>query len=284
MGGHYARLSGEDPRVAEAVPEQYLPRFAGDALPRTLEGVCVGIADRIDTITGCFSAGLIPSGSEDPYGLRRQSIAILNLLMERGLRLSLAALIAEACTGYSLKKQDRDRVAVETLDFFRQRLSGMLASEGLRSDVVDAALSVGFDDPLIAREKVRALDWLRTSEDYQPLVTALKRAGNILPKEFAGKVKKNLLALDAEKNLYAAYSQIKDQAAAKTEALDFRGALADIASLRKPVDAFFDTVMVMDKDPDVKANRLAILAGITGLFSHIADFSRLVLSSEERKN
>jgi glycyl-tRNA synthetase beta chain len=159
----------------------------------------------------------------------------------------------------------------------------LLAAEGLRSDVVDAALSVGFDDPLIAREKVRALDGLRTSEDYQPLVTALKRAGNILPKEFKGKVKKSLLRLDAEKALYASYTDIKDRAVEKTAKLDFRGALADIASLRKDVDAFFDTVMVMDKDTEVKTNRLALLAGITGLFSQIADFSRLVLSSEESK-
>lgn len=280
MGREYALVSGEDSRVADAILEHYLPRSAGDKLPASLEGLCVGIADRIDTITGCFSVGLIPSGSEDPYGLRRQSVAILNMVLDRGLRLSLTDLIAEACKALGLKKQDREKAGAETLDFLRQRLAGMLASEGLRSDVVDAALSVGFDDPLIAREKVRALDGLRTSEDYQPLVTALKRAGNILPKEFSGKVKKNLLALDAEKALYAAYLDIKDRAVDKAGKLDFRGALADIASLRKNVDAFFDTVMVMDKDPEVKANRLALLAGITGLFSQIADFSRLVLGTE----
>lgn len=283
MGRHYALNSGEDPRVADAILEHYLPRYAGDKLPDSVEGTCVGIADRIDTITGCFSVGLVPSGSEDPYGLRRQSVAILNMLMERGLRISLADLIAEACKAYGLKKQEKAKVESETLDFFRQRLAGMLAADGLRSDVVDAALSVGFNDPLIAREKVRALDGLRTSEDYQPLVTALKRAGNILPKGFTGKVKKNLLKLDAEKALYASYSDIKDRAVEKAAKLDFRGALADIASLRRDVDAFFDTVMVMDKDAEIKANRLALLAGITGLFSQIADFSRLVLSTEESK-
>ncbi len=283
MGRHYALNSGEDPRVADAILEHYLPRYAGDKLPDSVEGMCVGIADRIDTITGCFSVGLVPSGSEDPYGLRRQSVAILNMLMERGLRMPLADLITESCKAYGLKKQEKEKVGSETLDFFRQRLAGMLAAEGLRSDVVDAALSVGFNDPLIAREKVRALDGLRTSVDYQPLVTALKRAGNILPKEFTGKVKKNLLRLDAEKALYASYAEIKDRVVEKAAKLDFRGALADIASLRKDVDAFFDTVMVMDKDAEVKANRLALLAGITGLFSQIADFSRLVLSTEESK-
>jgi glycyl-tRNA synthetase beta chain len=276
MGRQYALISGEDPRVADAILEHYLPRFAGDKLPGTLEGVCVGIADRMDTITGCFSVGLIPSGSEDPYGLRRQSIAILNLLFERGLRLSLVDLIAEACKGFNLT----NKLASDILDFFRQRLAGILASEGIRSDVVDAALSVGFDDPLIAREKVRALDGLRTSEDYQPLVTALKRAGNILPKDFAGTVKKGVLKLDAEKALHAAFMEINDRVKEKTAMLDFQGALADIASLRKSVDAFFDTVMVMDKDDEVKANRLALLAGVTGLFAGIADFSRLVLGTE----
>jgi glycyl-tRNA synthetase beta chain len=202
------------------------------------------------------------------------------MLLDRGLRLSLKGLVAEACKGFKL----RNTLASDTLDFLRQRLAGMLASEGVRSDVVDAALSVKFDDPLIAREKVRALDALQTSEDYQPLVTALKRAGNILPKEFAGAVKKELLKQDEEKELFAAYSEIKDRATEKIAKLDFRGALADIASLRKRVDAFFDRVMVMDKDAEVKNNRLALLAGITGLFAEIADFSRLVLSAEEVKN
>ncbi len=283
MGRHYALNSGEDPNVADAILEHYMPRFSGDKLPGSLEGVCVGIADRIDTIAGCFSIGLVPSGSEDPYGLRRQSLAILNMLLDRGLRVSLTDLIAEACKGYGLKKQDKQKAESDTLEFFRQRLAGMLASEGLRSDVVDAALSVGFNDPLIAREKVRALDWLRTSEDYQPLVTALKRAGNILPKDFSGSVKKGLLRLDAERALYDVFSEIKDRVVEKTAKLDFRGALSDIASLRKQVDAFFDTVMVMDKDAEVKMNRLALLAGITGLFSQIADFSRLVLGTEETK-
>jgi glycyl-tRNA synthetase beta chain len=283
MGRHYALNSGEDPEVADAILEHYMPRFSGDKLPASLEGTCVGIADRIDTITGCFSIGLIPSGSEDPYGLRRQSMAILNMLLDRGIRMPLSELIAEACNGYGLKKQDRQKAESDTLEFFRQRLAGMLASEGLRSDVVDAALSVGFNDPLIAREKVRALDGLRTSEDYQPLVTALKRAGNILPKDFSGSVKKSLLRLDAERALYGAFTEIEDRVVDKTAKLDFRGALADIASLRKPVDVFFDTVMVMDKDAEVKKNRLALLAGITGLFSQIADFSRLVLGAEETK-
>ncbi|HTP04991.1 MAG TPA: glycine--tRNA ligase subunit beta [Nitrospirota bacterium] len=283
MGRQYALISGEDQRVADAILEHYLPRFAGDKLPASAEGVCVGIADRIDSITGCFSVGLIPSGSEDPYGLRRQSVAILNMLIERGLRLSLVDLISEACRQYRLKDKDTMKVGSETLDFFRQRLAGMLASDGFRSDVVDAALSVGFDDPLIGREKVRALDALRTSEDYQPLVTALKRAGNILPKDFAGTVNMSLLKQDAEQNLCTAYMEIKDRVMEKVAKLDFRGALTDIASLRKNVDAFFDTVMVMDKDTEVKNNRLALLAGITGLFSGIADFSRLVLSTEEAK-
>jgi glycyl-tRNA synthetase beta chain len=282
MGSKYAVLSGEDPRVAAAIAEHYLPRFAGDALPGSLEGMCVGISDRIDTITGCFAVGLIPSGSEDPYGLRRQSVAILAMLFDRGMHLSLAALVAEACKGHGLKKADQAKVVSEVLDFLRQRLAGLLTTEGLRSDVVDAALAGTFDDPLIAKEKVRALDAWRTSDDYRPLVTALKRAGNIVPRDFAGVVKKGLLKEEAEKDLFTAYTDIKDRVKEKTAKLDFRGALADIASLRNPVDAFFDKVMVMDKDAEVKQNRLALLAGITGLFSMIADFSRLVLSPEEK--
>jgi glycyl-tRNA synthetase beta chain len=282
MGRQYAILSGEDPRAAEAIAEHYLPRFAGDVLPKTLEGMSVGIADRIDSIVGCFSAGLIPSGSEDPYGLRRQSIAIMTMLVERGKHLSLGSLIAAAGKGYGLKGDTGKKVAADVLDFLRQRLAGMLTTDGLRSDVVDAALSVSFDDPVVAREKVRALDGWRTSEDYQPLVTALKRAGNIVPKDFKGAIKRMLLRDDAEKTLHEAFRSIEDSVRKKTEALDFRGALTDIASLRKPVDAFFDKVMVMDKDTDVKNNRLALLAGVTGLFSAIADFSRLELSTEKK--
>jgi len=283
MGRQYALISGEDPRVANAILEHYLPRFAGDTLPWSMEGLCVGIADRIDTIVGCFSVGFVPSGSEDPYGLRRQSVAILNMLLDRGLRLSLVKLISEACRAYGLSKHDTIRVESDTISFFAQRLAGMIAAEGLRSDVVDAALSVEFDDPLIAREKVKALEGMRISEDYKPLVTALKRAGNILPKKFEGTVRENLLKLDAEKALFSAYAEIQGRVREKTEKLDFRGALADIASLRKPVDVFFDTVMVMDKDEEVKNNRLALLAGVMELFSGIADFSRLVLNLEEKK-
>jgi glycyl-tRNA synthetase beta chain len=282
MGRQYALLSGESPQVADAVAEHYLPRFAGDALPQTLEGMCVGIADRIDSIAGCFSAGLIPSGSEDPYGLRRQSIAVLTMLFDRSKHLSLAALVAEACKGFGLKADAAKKVNAEVLDFLRQRLAGMLTGEGIRSDVVDAALSVSFEDPLVAKEKVRALDGWRGSEDYQPLVTALKRAGNIVPKDFRGTVKKTLLKDEAEKALAEAFGEIKDRVQEKTKTLDFRGALADIASLRRPVDAFFDKVMVMDKDEAVKNNRLALLAGITGLFSAIADFSRLELSADKK--
>ncbi|MDA8100825.1 MAG: glycine--tRNA ligase subunit beta [Nitrospiraceae bacterium] len=283
MGGRYAALSGEDPRAAQAIEEHYLPRFAGDVLPKSPEGMAVGIADRIDTITGCFSVGLVPSGSEDPYGLRRQSIAILTMLFDRGVHLSLASLVAEACRGFNLAADASKKVNADVLDFLRQRQAGMLTTEGLRSDVVDAALSVSFDDPLVAKEKVKALDGWRTSEDYQPLVTALKRAGNIVPKNFAGAVAESILRENAEKELFAAFSRIQGQVKDKTGSLDFRGALADIASLRKPVDAFFDTLMVMDKDEAVKNNRLALLAGITGLFSAIADFSRLELSGEKSK-
>lgn len=280
MGMHYALISGEDPKVAEAIYEHYLPRFAGDALPKTLEGICVAMADRVDSIVGCFSAGLIPSGSEDPYGLRRQTMAVINMLIERGLRLSLKELIGTACDGFELKKTERQKTADDVIDFFRQRLSGMLVSEGLRPDVVEAALSVDFDDPLIAREKARALDALRMSEDYLPLVTALKRAGNILPENFEAAVKKSLLRQAEEKALFEAYTDVKVRVEEKTRRLDFRGAFLDIASLRRPVDAFFDKVMVMDKDADVRNNRLALLAGITRLFGGIADFSRLVLSAE----
>ncbi len=149
----------------------------------------------------------------------------------------------------------------------------MLISEGLRSDVVDAALSVNFDDPLIAKEKVRALDLWRTSEDYRPLVTALKRAGNIVPKGFAGVVKRRTAeAGRGKRRSTPRMCGSRTGSPEKTAALDFRGALADIASLRKPVDAFFDKVMVMDKDAAVKENRLALLAGITGLFSQDRGF------------
>jgi glycyl-tRNA synthetase beta chain len=280
MGRQYALLSGEGLQVADAIAEHYLPRFAGDVLPKTLEGMCVGIADRIDSIVGCFSVGLIPSGSEDPYGLRRQSIAVLAMLFDRGKHLSVASLVAEACKAFGLKNDVAKKVSAEVSEFIRQRLAAMLTAEGLRSDVVDAALSVSFDDPLVAREKVRALDGWRASADYQPLVTALKRAGNIVPRNFRGAVRKDMLKEDAEKELAEAFEEIKDRVEERTAKLDFRGALGDIALLRRPVDAFFEKVMVMDKNEAVKNNRLALLASVTGLFSDIADFSRLELSTE----
>ena len=253
MGSKYAILSGEDPRVAAAIAEHYLPRFAGDALPGSLEGMCVGIADRIDTITGCFSVGLVPSGSEDPYGLRRQSVAILAMLFDRGMHLSLAALVAEACKGHGLKKADQAKVETEILDFLRQRLAGMLTTEGLRSDVVDAALSGTFDDPLVAKEKVRALDAWRTSEDYRPLVTALKRAGNIVPKDFCRRGEERPAeGRGREGAVHRLHGHQGPGEGKDSEARFPRVPLPTSRRCGNPVDAFFDKVMVMDKDAEVK--------------------------------
>ncbi len=280
MGRQYAHIQGEDPEVAEGIFEHYLPRFAGDKLPETDTGAIVGIADRIDTIVGCFGIGLIPTGSEDPYGLRRDSLGIIQVILHKGYRLSLSELVDLAAELLKERmEKDPEEVKREVLSFFRQRLYHLWISEGYRYDIVDAVLEAGFDDIVDAKKRIEALSELAKSPEFEPLMTTFKRVVNIIPAGFSStEVDPSLLEKEQEKKLLEAVSSIEEKVKRLVEEGNYQEALTELASLKQTVDEFFDNVLVMDKDEAKKNNRLSLLNRIARLFAKIADLKKVVLS------
>lgn len=277
MGREYARLAGENPVVSEAVYEHYLPIAAGGDLPQTDEGAIVGIADKVDTITGFFGVGLPPTGTADPYALRRQALGVINIILDRRYALPLDFLLDESLKLLDgVLKKPAAEVKKDVRDFFAGRYQNQLIAQGYAYDTVDAVLAVGLNDLVVASEKIKALQAFRTNPEFEPISIAFKRVDNIL-KDFSNpNVDPKLFATDAERNLYSAAKEIEKQIVDGIEKNDFNLALKEMARLRPPVDAFFDSVMVMDKDEKVKFNRLSLLSEISATFHKIADFAKIV--------
>ena len=280
MGREYALLAGEDPAAAKAIYEHYLPVVAGGELPASDEGAIVGIADKMDTINGFFGVGLSPTGTADPYALRRQALGIINIILSKKYTLSMNVLLDESLSLLkdTLKKPVSE-VKKEVLDFFRGRLQNQLIAQGYAYDTVEAVLSADIDDLLVVIEKIKALESFRQNPEFEPVSVAFKRVDNIL-KDFAGgRADVNLLAHDAEIKLFSALDDIKTRVEKNIAEKDFSGALNKLAALRPAVDDFFDHVMVMDKDEQIRFNRLALLSEISSLFHKMADFSKIVTVS-----
>ncbi|MBN1956697.1 MAG: glycine--tRNA ligase subunit beta [Desulfuromonadales bacterium] len=276
MGREYALLEGEDPRVAKAVFEHYLPTQAGGELPSDNIGAFVSLADKIDSICGCFSVGLIPTGTADPYALRRAAIGILAIILERGYALSIPALVAKSVALLEVKRQrPADEIIADVVDFIRLRLVNMLTAQDYPADIVDAVLSAAFSEPVDAVERVKALAALKSREDFEPLSVAFKRVVNIIKGGVSQPVAVDLFTADQEVELFSALSQVEDRVATLVDAGDYAAALETIATLRSPVDQFFDHVMVMAEDEALRNNRLALLTQIAALFKNIADFNRI---------
>ncbi|NLX52099.1 MAG: glycine--tRNA ligase subunit beta [Deltaproteobacteria bacterium] len=277
MGREYALLAGEKPEIAQAIYEHYLPIVAGGDLPRSDEGAIVGLADKVDTIVGFFAVGMPPSGTADPYALRRQALGVINIILEKRYALSLTFLIDECLAALKdvLRKPAED-VKKDVLDFFRGRLQNQLIAQGFAYDTVDAVLAADIDDLVTVGEKVRALQDFRQNPEFEPLSVAFKRVDNILKDFRNGQIDVNLLSQDAEIKLFASLDTMKTRVEKSLAEKDFPAALNRLSALRPAVDAFFDSVMVMDKDEQVRFNRLSLLYEISGLFHKIADFSRIV--------
>jgi glycyl-tRNA synthetase beta chain len=277
MGRHYARLAGEPAEVCAAIEEHYMPRGAGARLPAGAIGAVVGIADRMDTLLGCWSVGLAPTGSADPYGLRRAGLAVLAILGDRGWPTPLSWLVERAAALQSPPAGDDVRRAV--LEFLRTRLRGALAeSADMAGDCVEAALAAGFDDVPDARARALALSKLRARADFEPLAVAFKRVANILKGESAHQAPDPSAFVESEeKALWSSYSDIQERVETRLRDKDYAAALTILAELKAPVDRFFDKVMVMDKDERVKKNRLALLGSINATFTRIADFRQLAV-------
>lgn len=280
MGRYYAEMSGEKGEVAVGIEEHYLPRFAGDALPKTKAGALVGVADRLDSIAGCFGIGLIPTGSEDPYALRRAAMGFILTLAGQGLSVSLPALTQKAL------ELLRDRISrpqgealSDILGFLRVRCEGIMVDRGIPADVATAVLHASFDDVPRAFQRAQALAKAKKDPDFASLAVAFKRVANILPPDFAGGVDEGRLQEEAERVLHRQVRTLQEEVSRLTDRGDYEAALRKIATLRPAVDRFFDDVLVMVEDASIRANRFGLLAETASLFNRIADFRQIVVST-----
>ena len=270
MGREYALLDGEKPEVARAIDEQYMPRFAGDELPQSDLGFALSVADKVDNIVGTFSQGRIPTGSQDPFALRRQALGLVLMLIERESGLLLGDLVEEACDLYDLDMALCQKMQVYVADFIRLRLKNVLTERGVRYDVQEAVLT---DVDCVADVPVRAayVERLLASDGADALVQSFVRVGNIARAAETGIVDSALFAAQEEGGLLSAYENAVTARAEGTDPLAAEQALA------KAIDAFFDAVMVMDKDERVRANRLALLKAIDNYLLQTANYSKIVL-------
>jgi glycyl-tRNA synthetase beta chain len=283
MGRIYATIAGEFRTVSAAIEEHYRPTYSGGPLPETITGAVVSIADKIDSICGCFSVGLIPTGASDPYALRRQGIGIIQIMNDKGFSFSLRKLIKKSLGQFELSGgAERNDLSKKVYSFLQNRISQLLADQGYSKDTIRAIVDVSIDNVPNIWTRLEALESLKAKPDFEPLAVAFKRVVNILRKSDKlqhsrkpAKVDENLFLHASESALFCVYQTVEKKV---SEAMDkglFEEALLDIASLREPVDSFFDGVMVLAEDKSVRRNRLALLEHIAALFGKFADFSKL---------
>ncbi|EIJ68637.1 glycine--tRNA ligase subunit beta [Haemophilus parahaemolyticus] len=276
MGMHYARHDGEDEEVAVALNEQYMPRFAGDELPKSLVASAVALADKFDTLTGIFGIGQAPKGSADPFALRRAALGALRIIVEKNLPLDLEDLVKKSAALFGDKLTNQNVVA-DVVDFMLGRFRAWYQDEGIAVDVIQAVLARRPTRPADFDARVRAVSHFRTLDSAEALAAANKRVSNILAKADAAIGEINLTACvePAEKALAEAVLALRTEVQPLIAQGDYTTVLDKLANLRAPVDSFFDNVMVNAEDPALRQNRLAILNTLQGLFLQVADISVL---------
>jgi glycyl-tRNA synthetase beta chain len=283
MGKYYALAQGEDASVAAACEEHYKPQGPADRVPTDPVSVAIALADKIDTLVGFWAIDEKPTGSKDPYALRRAALGVIRLIAENALRLSLMKVAASARAGLSVKPADVQKLPSDLLAFFADRLKVQLREQGARHDLVDAVFALGGqDDLLMIVRRVEALGKFLESDDGKNLLAGIKRASNILgieekkdKRSFDGAPDAALYSLGEEKALAKAIGEVKAEAGAAVAKEDFAGAMSAMAKLRPPVDAFFEKVRVNDDDPKVRENRLKLLNEIRSATRAVADFSKI---------
>ena len=289
MGGLYARVQGEDEDVAWAIYDHYKPQRADDSIPRNLTGCAISIGDKLDSLVACFGVGMIPSGSSDPFALRRAASGIVQILLELEIPLSLSAAVsvaAQALRANTPKIEVSAQSERRVLDFISERAKYLLREKsGFAYDEINAAMAAGADDLVDVRNRILALRAIRHSRNFEPLAIAFRRIKKILEKAgpdggHTRAVNSELLSLDAEKKLHAEARSLAERAGVHKRAGKYKEALEAISELRPTVDRFFDEVLVMDKDAALRENRLALLSGLLKEFSTIADFSEI--AAEEK--
>ena len=279
MGREYALLDGEKPEVAQGIFEQYLPRFAGDELPKTDIGRLVGIADKLDNIAATFSRGLIPTGSQDPYALRRQAIGIINILVDGNYHLPLLKTMSAVLELLNVPCAKSGELLAQLQEFFVQRVKNMMSDQGIRYDVIDAVLNEKANDDIVdlfVRAKALA-EYVETPEAAES-IQAFTRVANLCKKaEGETIIRENLFVETAEKELYEAICRLQKETIPALVAYNYAEVLKLMNEVSAPVNKFFDTVMVMDKDENVKNNRLALLVQVKETASMVGDLSSIVL-------
>jgi glycyl-tRNA synthetase beta chain len=276
VGGLYAKAEGYPEAVWKAICEQYYPKSTASPSPESRTGAILALADRLDTVCGCFSVGLIPSGSGDPFAIRRQGNGIFKIIFDHRLNLSLDALITHSLESHGKAPEN---TAGELRQFFEGRLRFLFEEMGFAFDCVNAAIAAGFDNPLDLLERLRAIQAIRQEADFLSLASNFKRVVNILEQaeKRGGEVNPALFADPAEHALYQCYLNVRPEIEAAGRNHDYETALRALASMRGAVDEFFNRVMVMAEDAAVRANRIALLENTSRLFSGLADISKIVI-------
>jgi glycyl-tRNA synthetase beta chain len=278
MGRAYARLAKEKEEVALAIYEHYLPTHAGGQLPTGVAGSLVSIADKLDTIVGCFGVGQIPTGTADPFALRRQALGIIRIILENDLSISLSDLISKAIAGLDGKLTEPiEQTHQSVLEFFKRRLQHFLIGQGHPQNVVEAVLAFHLDPLVETVAKMRTLETFKDREDFEPLLGTVKRVVNILKEPVEAPVDPQRFVNQVETSLYESLIACEQDLKKPLAARDYDAVLDRLSQLKTPIDSFFDEVLVLDQDLALRQNRLALLTRIAGLFRQMADFSRLAL-------
>lgn len=279
MGREYALLDGEKPEVATGIFEHYLPRFAGDALPATTIGRIVGIGDKLDNICATFSRGLAPTGSQDPYALRRQALGVINILLDANYHISLAKIIAGTLYLLDIKPEETGKLVPQIMEFFKQRLRNLLMDQGIRYDVIDAVFADKRNDDMVdLAVRCKALAAYVEAGNAEPLVQVSVRVSNLckkIEKEVA--ISGALFKDESENKLHEVVAVVSKEIIPEIVLYDYAAVLKAGEKVIEPVNAFFDNVMVMDEDENVKNNRLAMLEEVRGIVNAVGDLSLLVL-------
>jgi glycyl-tRNA synthetase beta chain len=278
MGRYYALKSQEDQEVAEAILEHYMPRFAGDKLPAGETGTVLALTEKIDNLTACFAIGIRPTGSQDPYALRRQALGVVNILTDMNIKTDLGRIIAAAYNGLANVKTEGDeqQITDELMDFIRQRQRGILLDKGFAFDVIDAVMNLALTDINDILDRVRVVQEFKASTRYEDFMVVFNRSHNLSKKWDSTVVKPENFADESEKILYQHVLEVQQATEKSLSAKDYQQTLTHLANLRPDLDRFFTAVMVMVEDENLKAARLGILKSIAGLCGQVADFTKII--------
>lgn len=276
MGMEYAKLEGKDPLVAQAIFEHYMPRFSGDQVPTSLEASLLSIYDKMDTIAGFFAIGIKPTGSADPFALRRQCLGILTILLEKNIEIDVANLAGIALDQFDMVEFDKEKVIVEIVEFFNERTKYIFKDMGIRYDVVDAVLASDEKNIFDLHERAEAINNWIDRETLTDMLVAFHRVATLAEKAEISNIDENLFADQSEKELYAAFEYVDKNIITFMADKEYTRSLDEFATLKPYIDKFFDSVMVMDDDMLVRNNRLALLKKIYESMLNICDLSKIV--------